>query len=142
VTNGDINRIADSTGRNDFYHLRPVPEEMKYYYGGPFDVEKGSEIYFKYLFDEEGKRNILKKNEKNECCFLTPDGCALAPNIRPIVCRLYPIDWNDNKEMWLNPQHCPKVLFKDEHEIREHVCLPEEEARRLIDLLYDELMNK
>jgi uncharacterized protein len=142
VTNGDINRIANGTGRKDFYHLRPVPEEMKHYYGSPCNVEKGSEIYFQYLFNENGRRNILKKNEKNECCFLTQDGCVLPPNIRPILCRLYPFDWNDKKEIWVAPTHCPKNFFKDEQEIRDRVCLTEEEAKRLVCLLYDEIMNK
>jgi uncharacterized protein len=142
VTNGDIKRISDYFGKNDFYHLSPVSEEMKHYYGDPCNVEEGLEIYYKYLFDEEGRRNILKRTEDNKCCFLTPNGCSLLPNAKPIVCRLYPYDWNDRKEIWIDAHYCPKSLFKDEQEIKEYVCLPEEEARRLVDLLYDELIYR
>ncbi|MGC1377815.1 MAG: hypothetical protein WA821_16400 [Anaerolineales bacterium] len=140
VTNGDIKRIAVYIGRNDFYHLMPVAEEMKYFYENPFNITKGSEIYIKCLFDEDGRRNILKKNG-NRCGFLTPVGCELPLNVRPIICRLHPYNWNDNKDIWLEP-HCPESLFKDEQEIKEQVCLPEEEVTRLVDLFYDEIMNK
>ena len=142
VTDGDIKRISDYSGGNDFYHLMPVSEEMKHYYGDYRNVEKGLDIYYKYLFDEEGKRNILKRVENNRCFFLTPDGCSLPPTAKPIICRLYPYDWNDHKDIWIDPHYCPKSLFKDEQEIKEYVCLPEAEARRLVDLLYDELTNK
>lgn len=142
ITNGDIRRISDYTGRNDFYHLKQVSEEMKYVYENPANVPKGLEQYVEYLFDEEGRRNILKKNERNGCCFLTPNGCALPSNIKPIICRLFPYDWNDNRDVWMDFTTCPKILFKDEQELKELVCLPEEEAKRLIDLLYYEIMNE
>ncbi|OQX22900.1 MAG: hypothetical protein BWK80_28740 [Desulfobacteraceae bacterium IS3] len=142
VTKGDIKRIAEYAGRNDFYHLMPVSEELKFIITNPCNPENGSEIYLKYLFDEEGRRIILKKNE-NRCCFLTHNGCDLPLNIRPIVCRLYPYDWNDNKDMWIDPARlCPENLFKDEQEIKEQLCLPEQEAKRLLELFYDEIKSQ
>lgn len=141
VTSGDIRRILEFTGRNDFYHLMPVLEENKYILENPANIEKGSEVYVRYFFDDQGRRNVLKKNEKKACCFLSQDGCALPLDIRPIMCRLYPYHWDDDGNIEITAFGCPKSLFKDEQEIRAELCIPEEEAKKLITVFYAEIMS-
>jgi hypothetical protein len=142
VTRGDIRRILEYTGRNDFYHLMPVLEENKTILENPCNIVKGSEKYVRYFFDDQGRRNVLKKNEKNGCCFLSPDGCSLPLNTRPIMCRLYPYHWDDYGNIEITGLGCPKSLFKDEQEMRAELCLPEIEAKKLIAVFYDEIMNQ
>jgi uncharacterized protein len=142
VTNGDIARISAFTGRNDFFLLKPVSEEDRFEYANPRNVVKGSEIYVKFFFNEEGRRNVLKRNEKGQCCLLTKDGCVLPFDFKPLVCRLYPYQWNDQRDIWVDCTDCPTELFKGEQEIKEHVCVSEEEALLLVNLFYDEIMIK
>lgn len=142
VTSGDIARITAFTGRTDFYSLEPVAEEHKYSYENPWNCPDSGKIYVKYFFDEEGRRNILKKNDKGGCIFLAQDGCMLPMDVRPIICRLYPYSWTDQREISLEASSCPAHLFKDEQDLKENLCVPEDEALRLVNLFYDEIMNK
>jgi uncharacterized protein len=139
LTPGDIRRIAAFTGRNGFYRLCPVREDLKRVYENPENVRPGGEIYVHHLFDAEGRRNVLAKRDDHRCSFLSADGCELPPEVRPLACRLYPYDWNDDAEIWIDACYCPRGHFADEEEMKSSICLPEAEARRLVDLFYREL---
>jgi uncharacterized protein len=139
LTAGDIRRIAGFTGRNDFYNLLPIREELKKVYENPQNVRPGGEIYVRHLFDAEGRRNVLAKRDSHSCLFLSADGCELPPDVRPLACRLYPYDWNDDAEIWIDAGYCPHGHFADEEELKSSICLPEAEARRLVELFYREI---
>lgn len=139
LTTGDIRRIAGFTGRNDFYSLLPVNEDLKREYENPENVRPGGEIYVRYLFDADGRRNVLAKRDGHSCLFLSAGGCELPPDVRPLACRLYPYNWNDNADIWIDANYCPRGHFADEEELKSSICLPEAEARRLVELFYREI---
>lgn len=141
LTGGDIERISTYTGREDFYELQAVAEELIDIYANPARFSEDDRIYVTCLFDSKGRRNILKKNKNNECCFITDTGCLLPHDIRPLICRIYPYEWNDRREVWIEAGYCPKELFKDNEDLIRKVGLSEEEVKRLVNQFYDEIMS-
>ena len=141
LTCGDIERISEFTGQEDFYELQAVDEELKDIYVNPLNYSENDRIYVTYFFDSEGRRNVLKKNKNGECCFITDNGCLLPSNIRPLICRIYPYEWNDQHEIWVEAGYCPKELFKDNEDLIRKVGLSAEEAKRLVSQFYAEIMK-
>ncbi|WP_094605228.1 hypothetical protein SPSIL_033010 [Sporomusa silvacetica DSM 10669] len=141
LTGGDIARISQFAGQEDFYELKPVEEELKDVYANPACYTEDDYIYVTYLFDDQGRRNILRKNPDQTCCFVTLTGCSLPHDIRPLLCRIYPYDWNDRLEIWIDGSYCPASLFKDEEDMVKKVGLSAAEALELIKLFYAEIMD-
>lgn len=55
-----------------------------------------------------GRRRILAHRANGDCCFLTPSGCALAMETRPLLCRLYPFDYNEKTIKGVHAHLCPE----------------------------------
>ena len=139
LTRGDIERISRFSGQDCFFELKAVEGDLKHIYANPANCSDDDRIYVANLFDREGRRNVLKKKANGECRFLTGDGCQLPPDVRPIVCRLYPYEWNDRREVWLEPDYCPRMLFKDDEDLIAKIGLRAEAAQHLVALLYREI---
>lgn len=138
LTNADIERIATVTQLRDFYELRDVEGGS---YSSPANYSKEEEIYIMNIFKKDGRRNVLKHKNNGKCVLLGDNGCIVSFDVRPLLCRIYPYDWNDNREIWLNPTYCPKELFKDENEMVENIAVDLNTARELVDQLYNEIMK-
>jgi len=140
LTNGDIERIALFAACEDFYEGKALEEEFRGKYANPSRYDEGEYIYVTCLFDDEGRWNVMKRNENQGCWFITPTGCSLPPEVRPLMCRIYPYDWNDQQEIWINGTYCLASLFTDNEDLAKKVALPPEEAKRLVKLFYEEIM--
>lgn len=141
LTERDITRISRFSGREDFFAWEPVEEELKDVYANPFCYEEDDHIYVKYLFNDQGCRPVLKKNSDHSCCLATPTGCSLPHDLRPLLCRIYPYDWNDRLEIWVDGGYCPERLFRNEEDMIKKIGLSREDALELIKQFYAEIMD-
>lgn len=139
LTEKDLVRIALQTGRSDFYQRQAVRSDQLDVYENPARHSDNVAVYIMGLFDQDGCRPILKKQPDGSCVFVSATGCTLPVASRPLLCRIYPYDWNDARELWVNADYCPKALFCDETDLLLQVADPIEVARALVDQLYDEL---
>ena len=82
VTLGDVRRIFGRTGLNDFYEYRTSSHAS-------YDDQSDDPIWA-MVFRPDGSRRVLKRDPQGNCNFLTPSGCSLALDVRPLICRLHP----------------------------------------------------
>jgi Fe-S-cluster containining protein len=88
VTPGDLRRIAARTGRIDFYEFRP-PSDSAYADSDDDPVWKN------HVFRPDGARRVVRRDPTGNCLFLESDGCRLAMDDRPLICRLHPYGYDD-----------------------------------------------
>lgn len=126
VTSGDVARIAAHTGRTDFTHRTP-PSDPSYAEADPDDPN-----WVRYTIAPDGTRRVLRKQDgqtpgaggrrgdAGDCTFLGEAGCVLPVEVRPLVCRLYPFMYNEQRlegpgdeSGGLDESYCPTRLFFD-----------------------------
>lgn len=83
VTRGDCRRITAFQGQSDFYEYRSC-------FNAEYADQSDDPLWQQYVFRADGSRRVLKRQANGDCLFLTPSGCALPLDARPLVCRLYP----------------------------------------------------
>ncbi|MCD7897926.1 MAG: YkgJ family cysteine cluster protein [Planctomycetaceae bacterium] len=88
VTGGDIARIAAATGLIDFHETVPPADPSG---GGTLHLDAA----WAGTFSEAGS-TVLAHAGNGDCVVLVPDGCRLPLAVRPLVCRLYPFDYNED----------------------------------------------
>jgi Fe-S-cluster containining protein len=131
LTDGDINRI----NLPDSYELRK-PES--------YDYDQGRDLNWdKYTLNENREMQLLKRKDNGDCTFLSEKGCALDTDTRPLICRLYPHDYNEEELFVLNPHICPKewVEKSSDEDIMNELNVQTEKAEAWRQQLYDELKN-
>jgi Fe-S-cluster containining protein len=120
VTLGDIGRIADYTGRDDFFEYR-VPEDPVYL------GQDDDPLWRDCVFRPDRSRRVLKRAPGGDCFFLGAEGCALPIDARPLACRLYPYQY-DEQRIWEElSDRCPRGLLKPGESLTEalHMSLPQ-----------------
>ena len=88
VTDGDLRRIAQIVGNRDFVQLRPPLDPLDL--GGTDDPD-----WVRYTLRADGRRQMLRLQPGGDCFFLGPGGCRLTLDTRPLVCRLYPLQYTE-----------------------------------------------
>jgi Fe-S-cluster containining protein len=83
VTLGDVRRIFVRTGLHDIYEYRKSSQNS-------YDDQTDDPIWAMLVFRPDGTRRVLKRDPQDNCSFLTPTGCSLALDVRPLICRLHP----------------------------------------------------
>lgn len=104
-TPGDVRRIEQHTGETDFAHFAP-PKDPVYL---AFDDDPAWEHF---VFREDGSRRILKKKPNGDCTFLGSAGCTLPLEVRPLICRIYPYDFNESGLKPTLSHGCPLELLR------------------------------
>lgn len=99
VSDGDLQRIAVQTGTTDFYEYR-APQSAAYL------DQDDDPSWNLYTLQIDGTRRVLKHARPGICWFLTETGCLLPEHVRPLVCRLHPIEFTEEKITGLSPE-CP-----------------------------------
>jgi Fe-S-cluster containining protein len=88
VTMDDVKRIAASTARIDFFEYR-APADPVYL------SAENDPLWQHHVFRLDGTRRVLKQQPAGDCFFLAGSGCQLDPEVRPLICRLYPLTYTD-----------------------------------------------
>jgi Fe-S-cluster containining protein len=132
VTPGDFERIASHTGRRDFSHFR-IPTDPVY-----LEVDDDP-VWQEHIFREDKSRRVLKKMPDGDCSFLGPQGCTLPLEVRPLVCRLYPYDYDERGIRDELTRGCPLELLRPGQKLLEVLGMKIDDARRWHKQLYEEV---
>lgn len=134
VSPGDVRRIASALGRMNFYEFAP-PVDPSYL------EDNGDPDWMQHVFRQDGSRRVLKRRTDGTCSFLTDSGCGLDMETRPLVCRLYPFDFDAGHVFEGHPDYCPSALFGN-HSVCQSLEMSTEEAERWRRQLYDEIHSE
>ena len=128
---GDKRRIAAHTGRADFYEFLIADEEYR--------DQDDDPPYRDLVFRPDGSRRVLTKQANGDCTFLGRAGCTLPLEVRPLICRLYPYDY-DHRGLRAELSHgCPTQLLGPEETLLSALDMRREDAERWHGQLYREL---
>ncbi len=131
VTAGDRERIAEHTGRTDFWADR-VPTNPAY------AAQDDDPNWLAWAFNADGSRPTLNRRESGDCGFLTPTGCSLPMEVRPLVCRLYPYTYTERGIDGVSDE-CPREVIPPGDNILNVLDMRRADADRWHDMLYAEL---
>jgi len=132
TTPGDVERIRRFSGREGFTEMR-APENPAYLPGD----EDGA--WSRYVFRSDGTRRVLQRRESGDCTFLGSQGCLLPLEVRPLVCRLYPYDYDESGFREELATGCPTELLRPGQSLIEALDMQLGDARRWHRQLYQEL---
>jgi Fe-S-cluster containining protein len=89
--------------------------------------------------DEVGTRRLLKQRSNGDCHFLGEQGCVLPAEVRPLICRLYPFDFNEQGIVPALAKGCPLELLPLGQSLLHALEMNYNEAEALRRQLYAEL---
>lgn len=128
---GDKRRIAAFTGRTDFYRFAP-PEPG-------FEPDDEDPVWRDLAFRRDGSRRVLERRADGDCTFLGEAGCVLPMETRPLICRLYPYEYDQTGITGERYSYCPTRLLKPGETMLKALDMRIEDATRWRDTLYAEL---
>ncbi len=135
VTAGDVRRISGITGHLDFFEFRrPVNTA---YCGDDADP-----VWSLKVFRPDGTRRVLKKNPSGDCIFLTPNGCVLPLHLRPLICRLHPVDYTAEKILPELAPGCPVDLLEPGANLLQSIGIDPQEVIGWHRALYAEITSE
>lgn len=106
ITKGDAARIAGYCSKDDFFEFR-YPDNPAYL------DQDDDPIWKQYVFRQDGHRRVIKRDPVGNCAFLRETGCILPLEVRPLVCRLYPFEYNaEGIEIDVEGEWCPGHLME------------------------------
>ena len=134
VTTGDVERIARHVARDDFHEWR-APADPSYAQPNEADPR-----WLALTLRSDGKRRALKRAVGGDCTFLGAQGCSLPREVRPLVCRLYPLDYTEKGLIGEAHEYCPTAALRPPGgRMSQLLRMDELEARRWHRMLYQEL---
>lgn len=134
VTPGDIERIAAAVGDRDFF-VNAVPAGD----GRPRDAEL--DPAWSRIFRPDGSRRVLRRMG-GACLFLGDDGCRLAMDVRPLLCRLYPFDYNATALKGVHAHLCPRPERDNAPLLMALLCMNRDEAETWRRQFYEEMAEE
>jgi Fe-S-cluster containining protein len=103
LTRGDLVRITAHTRRTDFYeHRKPCDPTCL--------GEQDDPNWLLYTMRADGTRRVVQHSPSGDCLFLTPTGCSLPAEVRPLICRLHPLTYTEARICGSSPD-CPVGLL-------------------------------
>ncbi len=133
TTPGDVERIAAHVGRRDFTTFVVAT-------GGQAAAEQDDDPPWRDLvFRPDGARRVLVRRPSGDCHFLGSAGCVLPLETRPLVCRLYPFDY-DHTGLRAELSHdCPTHLMRPGASLLRVLDMHETDGERWRARLYEDL---
>lgn len=134
VTINDIKRIAACTSRIDFFEYR-APADPAYL------SADNDPLWQRHVFRLDGTRRVLRQQPSGDCIFLTGSGCVLSLEVRPLICRLYPLTYRDAGIEIEPDERCPVQMLCHGKTVIEVFGISMEQAHRWYTDLYLEMMH-
>ncbi len=135
ITRADLRRISASVAGQDFYEYRAPVNPI---YGDNDD----DPIWMQNVFRPDGTRRVLRRDSFGNCFFLGEKGCRLDIETRPLICRLYPYEY-DAAAIHEDPaQGCPIHLLPKGLCLTAAVKMDLETAKRWHKQLYKEITEE
>lgn len=134
VTLKDVKRIAVFTSRLDFFEFRR-PVDPAYL------AVDDDPAWQRYVFSPDGTRRVLKQQPAGDCVFLTGKGCLLTLEVRPLICRLYPLTYTVSGVLPALDENCPVTHHSSGRPVLETFGLTMETIHRWHADLYHEMMH-
>lgn len=132
VTRGDIDRVAQATGQNDFHEFR-APDNPDY---GDQDDDP---TWRDRAFRPDGTRRVLRRRADGDCVFLGPQGCVMSYTSRPLVCRLYPFEYTEQGLASELSTGCPTELLRPGQGLIDALAMDPTVAEQWRAQLYQEI---
>jgi Fe-S-cluster containining protein len=133
VTPGDVERVAGHLGRRDFYEFRPPSDPV-------YMQQDDDPIWPRLVYKKrDGTRRVLKWQTTGDCTFLGPQGCVLPTEVRPLICRIYPFDFNEQGIVPTLAKGCPLELLSPGESLLHVLQMNDNDAEALRRQLYAEL---
>lgn len=135
TTLGDVQRIGEHTGREDFTEFR-VPANPEY------ADQDDDPVWSSHVFRDDSSRRVLKRHTNGDCTFLGQHGCVLPLEVRPLVCRLYPFDYTAEGIRPELAEGCPLELLRPNQGLLEALEMNLPDAQRWHQQLYSEIQRE
>jgi uncharacterized protein len=132
VTLGDVERIADHSGRGDFHHFAAPANPV-------YEPDDEDATWRDLVFQPDGTRRVLRRRPDGDCEFLGPEGCTLPLDVRPLLCRIYPYDFTDQGILHDLAPGCPLELLRPQQGLIEALDMNLTDARAWHGQLYAEI---
>lgn len=132
MTKGDAERIAAVVGHNDFSEYKAIPK----------GIDLSSDPVWALAFDKELRRRIVRRNEDGDCSFLGENGCRLSMETRPLICRLYPFEYDAVGIKGVTANYCPEPESCNAPLLLALLGMNREEAEVWRTMFYDELREE
>ena len=134
VSPGDVRRIAAFTGQTDFFEDR-APDSLIY------ADQDDDPAWRDNVFQPDGSRRIMRRGT-NGCVFLGAAGCVLPMEVRPLVCRIYPYDYDESGIKDELAPGCPLYLISAGQTLLTELNMNLQDAKRWREQLYDEISQE
>ncbi|HIJ77952.1 MAG TPA: hypothetical protein HPP69_01410 [Deltaproteobacteria bacterium] len=134
VTMGDIRRISGHGGQHDFFEMRR-PSSPAYL------EQEDDPNWNSYTLTRDGSRRVLKHGRDRRCHFLTPQGCQLPGPVRPLVCRIHPVEFTELEITGLATE-CPVEFLAQGESLLDSMQMSVVEVEGWRVQLYDELRDE
>lgn len=135
VTPGDVERIEEHTGVRDFFEFR-TPDD-------PIYLEQSDDPTWEhYVFQPDGTRRVLMHQPTGDCLFLGAQGCVLPLETRPLICRIYPYDFNAEGLKPKLARGCPMELLRPGETLLTELGMQRADAERWHRQLYQEIQRE
>ncbi len=132
VTLGDVRRIAVASSATDFTEYRAAEDAS-------YDQTLEDPFWQHHVFRPDGTRRVLKQQANGDCHFLGAQGCTLALIERPLICRIYPFDYDVDGIKERPAGGCPVQLLRPGQRLLQVLGMDRAEAERYRAQLYAEL---
>lgn len=133
LTGGDVERIG-AVCSDDFWEMRKI-DSSEYEGFLQYDAVWGR-IFAK------GEVRIIRHRDGGDCMFLGVDGCVLELGERPLVCRLYPYDYNETTLKGVHGHLCPLPEGGNGALLLALLGMNREEGEGWRGLLYEEISRE
>ena len=134
LTPRDRERIRAFTGELDFVEWAPSAD--------PSYLDQDDDpLWQRHVFDGDGRRRILKRRPDGDCLLLSPQGCRLPMEVRPLLCRLHPLTYTADH---LDPEAdegCPRHLLYADESVFGAIHMTMDLARQWHRQLYEEIIT-
>lgn len=99
-------------------------------------------IWLETVIQPDSTRRVLVRRDNGDCRYLSATGCILPATIRPLICRIYPYDYNENGLVERLASGCPVQLLRNDETLLDSLGMQREEAERWHKQLYIEIREE